>query len=98
MLKSDFDVTIVGGGPAGAISALKCSELGLDVLLVEKGNINRHKPCGGLLSPLCIDVISNALRRTIPQDIISSPAMLELYYVPPSGKRNGGVVKKILNF
>jgi flavin-dependent dehydrogenase len=91
---SDFDVIVVGGGPAGAISALKCSELGLNVLLIEKGNINRHKPCGGLFSPACVDAVLNALRRNIPHDIISSPSMLELYYV--SGGKN--VVGKVENF
>jgi geranylgeranyl reductase family protein len=92
----DFDVIVVGGGPAGAISALKCSELGLNVLLIEKGNTNRHKPCGGLLSPACVDAVSNALRINIPKDVISSPSTLELYYVYVSGGEK--MVGKVENF
>ncbi|MEM1514950.1 MAG: NAD(P)/FAD-dependent oxidoreductase [Candidatus Bathyarchaeia archaeon] len=96
---SFFDVIVVGGGPAGATSALKCSELGLKVLLVERKDENRYKPCGGLLSPACLNVISYTLKETISYDALSSPTALELYCVPPNGKENGGVVKsfKLLN-
>jgi geranylgeranyl reductase family protein len=95
----DFDVIVVGGGPAGAISALKCSELGLDVLLMERGNVGRHKPCGGVLTPICVDVVLESLGMSIPRDVMCSPATLGLYYVPPSGRRNGGSVKnfRLLN-
>jgi len=95
----DFDVIVVGGGPAGAISALKCSELGLDVLLMERGNVGRHKPCGGVLTPICVDVVLKSLGMSIPRDVMCSPATLGLYYVPPSGRRSGGSVKnfRLLN-
>jgi len=38
MLKKDikFDVAVVGGGPAGIMSAIKASEMGLSVVLLEK--------------------------------------------------------------
>lgn len=95
----DFDVIVVGGGPAGAVSALKCSQLGLNVLLMEREGIARHKPCGGLLTSACVDILLESVGMSIPRDVTCSPATLGLYYVPPSGKRNGGSVKnlKLLN-
>ncbi len=96
---SDFDVIVVGGGPAGTTAAISCSSLGLNVLLVERGNVDGHKPCGGVLPPISAEVISDALGRKIPQRVMSSPSSLGLYYMPPSGKENGGTVRnyRLLN-
>jgi len=96
---SEHDVIVVGGGPAGAISALKCSGLGLNVLLVERGRIGRHKPCGGILTQVCADVVLESLGKNIPRDLMCSPSTLGLYYVPPSGRKNSGCMKnyRLLN-
>ena len=95
----DFDVIVVGGGPAGATAAISCSRLGLNVLLVERGNVDGRKPCGGVLPPICAEVISDALGREIPQRVMCSPRSLGLYYVPPSGRENGGTMRnyRLLN-
>jgi len=95
----DFDVIVVGGGPAGAVSALKCSELGLNVLLMERGNVGRHKPCGGVLTSICVDVVLKLLGMSVPRDVMCPPATLGVYYVPPSGRKSGGSVKdsRLLN-
>jgi len=95
----DFDVVVVGAGPAGTFSALKCLEMGLNVLLMEKGEFGRHKSCGGVLPPVCADVISESLGKNIPENTMCSPGTLGLYYVPPSGRKNGGSVKnyRLLN-
>jgi flavin-dependent dehydrogenase len=95
----DFDVVVVGGGPAGTVSALKCSKLGLNVLLMERGINGRHKPCGGVLPPVCADVVLETLGTSIPRNAMCSPETLGLYYVPPSGRKNSGSVKnyRLLN-
>jgi len=42
------DIIIVGGGPAGATCAKHvATNKEIDVVLLEKGNIDRYKPCGG---------------------------------------------------
>jgi flavin-dependent dehydrogenase len=87
-----FDVIVVGGGPAGAASALKCSQLGFNTLLVEKGPPDRHKPCGGVIPTICADILCD-LGLKIPSGIMCSPPMVGLFYVPPSGRKNGGYVK-----
>jgi flavin-dependent dehydrogenase len=45
------DVVIVGGGPAGSTCAWKLREAGLDVIVLERANMPRDKPCGGWVTP-----------------------------------------------
>ena len=35
----DFDVIIIGAGPGGYVSAIKCRQLGLSVALIEKEDL-----------------------------------------------------------
>lgn len=46
----DFDVIVVGGGPAGAACARACTRGSLRTLLVERGRLPRSKPCSGLVA------------------------------------------------
>jgi geranylgeranyl reductase family protein len=45
-----FDVLVVGGGPAGSTTAYRLADAGASVLLVDKANFPRDKPCGGGLT------------------------------------------------
>ena len=42
-----YDVIVVGAGPAGSTTARECAERGLKVLLLDKAEFPRDKPCGG---------------------------------------------------
>jgi geranylgeranyl reductase family protein len=46
----EFDVIIVGGGPAGATAARVLGQNGPRVLLIDKSRFPRDKPCGGGIS------------------------------------------------
>jgi geranylgeranyl reductase family protein len=46
----NYDVTVVGAGPAGSTAAKVLSEHGVKVLLLDKKTFPRVKPCAGLLS------------------------------------------------
>jgi len=50
--KTDFDVIVVGGGPAGATAADDLARAGEDVLLLDRQG--RIKPCGGAIPPRAI--------------------------------------------
>src|SRR3954447_14092201 len=44
---ADFDVAIIGGGPAGSTAAYRLPTEGAPRLLVDKATFPRDKPCGG---------------------------------------------------
>lgn len=66
-MNQNYDVVVVGAGPAGATAAKFLAEKGVRVLLVDKSTFPRDKPCGGVLSV-------RTLKRFpyISEDLISS--------------------------
>lgn len=50
-----YDALIVGGGPAGACTAIRLAMGGTRVLLVEQKKFPRHKLCGEFISPECLE-------------------------------------------
>jgi menaquinone-9 beta-reductase len=53
--KNNFDVVIVGAGPAGSACAIGLAESGLRVALIDKASFPRDKTCGDALN---IDVVN----------------------------------------
>ncbi len=52
-----FEVAIVGGGPAGSSCAAFCALAGLRTLLLEREKFPREKVCGDCLNPSCWPVL-----------------------------------------
>jgi flavin-dependent dehydrogenase len=59
----EFDVAVVGAGPAGASAAVTAARLGAKVLLFEAGEFPRHKVCGEFVSAESLDVLHDLLRQ-----------------------------------
>jgi len=87
-----WDLIVVGGGPGGASAATVAATAGLNVLLLESGDLMRHKPCGGILPEITEELIEEVFGSLIPSEVLSEPAELVLRYTPPSGEENGGRV------
>lgn len=52
-----YDVAIVGGGPAGAAAAWQAAQTGARVVVFDKAQFPRDKPCGDGLTPRAVSFI-----------------------------------------
>lgn len=67
--ETNYDVAIVGGGPAGTSSAFYGAKLGLKTILFEKHAYPRTKPCGGALSARIIPLLGKEAAKAINCEI-----------------------------
>jgi flavin-dependent dehydrogenase len=66
MKNTDYDVLIIGAGPAGAMSAYLLARRGFRVLLAEKSSFPRYKVCGGCVSAVALSILQrNGLAERI---------------------------------
>ena len=68
----DYDVIVVGGGPAGSTAARFCAKAGLKTLIIEKEQLPRYKPCGGCLSTKTVHLLGFDLTPVIENTIYGS--------------------------
>jgi flavin-dependent dehydrogenase len=54
-MTQNYDVAIVGAGPAGSSAAIRLAIAGKRVLLIEKEKFPREKLCGEFISPECLE-------------------------------------------
>lgn len=54
----DYDLIVVGAGPAGCAAAITASRNGARVLLLERGRYPRHKVCGEFVSAEAIQLLA----------------------------------------
>lgn len=52
----NYDVIIIGAGPAGSTAAILLAQSGQRVLLLEKSRFPREKLCGEFITPECLNV------------------------------------------
>ena len=60
--RPEFDLAIIGGGPAGSAAAITAAGYGAKVILLEAGDFPRHKVCGEFVSAESLDILRARLR------------------------------------
>lgn len=74
-----YDVAVIGAGPSGSISAKLIAEAGYKVILIDKEEIPRYKPCGGAIELTLVP------KYKLPEEVIEREVeSLVLYHT--SGK------------
>jgi geranylgeranyl reductase family protein len=53
-----FDIAVIGGGPAGAATAIRAARQGAKVVVLEKGQHGRDKICGDGLTPRAVAALN----------------------------------------
>lgn len=100
---AEFDAVVIGGGPAGAMSALLLARLGWRVALIERRERGETKACGHCLNPCALAILQ---RIGIDQQALEEAALTDrllVYGAAPSplalelrhaGGRAGAVVSR----
>jgi geranylgeranyl reductase family protein len=66
-----YQVIVIGAGPGGAYLAYLLARQGLEVLLLEKEHLPRHKPCGGGLTTKALAVLGDLELTPLIKDRVS---------------------------
>ena len=57
----NYDLIIIGAGPAGTAAAISAARRGASVLLLERGRFPRHKVCGEFVSAESLGLLGEFL-------------------------------------
>ena len=97
---TQWDIVVVGAGPAGTAVAARAATNKLRVLFIDRSALPRPKVCGCCLSPLALTELSNLSKNTIPQFTMSTLSLTELTivsqgYCASVPYATGGVLSRI---
>jgi geranylgeranyl reductase family protein len=81
----EYDIAIVGAGPAGSTCAAFCAQAARRTLLLEKSRFPRDKVCGDCLNPACWPVLE---RLGAAEAVRAQPhaQLAEVSFVSPRGR------------
>ncbi len=86
-----YDVVIVGAGPAGASAALAARRAGASVLMLDRARFPRDKTCGDGIAPHAIEVLT---RLGVTGVADGFEPVTDLHLVGPSGASVTGRLKR----
>lgn len=83
-MKVDYDVIIIGAGPAGAGCAKQLTHRGASVLIVEKKELPRYKCCAGMYSERTLSLIKRDFGQ-LPEELYCDTKKINIK-ISKSGK------------
>src|SRR5262245_24381016 len=69
----EYDLLVIGAGPAGSSAAITSARAGARVLLLERGRLPRQRVCGEFVSAESLDLLGALLGGDIRQNAIRIP-------------------------
>ncbi|SCL27579.1 geranylgeranyl reductase family [Micromonospora nigra] len=81
-MTDEFDVVVVGAGPAGSAAALAARRAGARVLLLDRADFPRDKACGDGIAAHALDVLADL---GVPDAVDGYPPLPALRLVAPGG-------------
>ena len=89
------DVAVIGGGPAGAATALFLARAGYEVVLFDRDTAPRPKPCGEYLTPGAVGLLRDSL-GVLPQMLRQRAVQISREtVVPHNGHAFGGATEAL---
>jgi flavin-dependent dehydrogenase len=76
IVQKTFDVVVLGGGPAGASTAIHCARAGLETLVLERRALPRDKVCSGMIMGRWAHEVIESGFGSIPEEILAEPKFL----------------------
>lgn len=90
MSKQTCDVAVMGGGPAGAATALFLARRGCEVILFDRDAAPRPKPCGEYLTPGAVALLRDTLGVLPQMQAQGAMRISRETVVPHNGRAFGG--------
>ncbi|MBN2543281.1 geranylgeranyl reductase family protein [bacterium] len=78
MNRFSYDTVVIGAGPAGAIASYYLAKSGLHAALIEKEDIPRYKPCGGVVGTRVEKILDFSIEPVIERKITKAKITVNL--------------------
>ena len=104
-MNSEYDAIVVGGGPAGAATAIGLAQRGYQTALLDRARFPRDKACGEFLTPQACHLLQNlgvwndvlaAGARPVAATTLIAPNGTTLRHEPANGKPAGSTIRRVV--
>ncbi|NHI84039.1 MAG: NAD(P)/FAD-dependent oxidoreductase [Candidatus Thorarchaeota archaeon] len=94
----EYDIIVVGGGPAGATAARRAAQAGLNVVVFDKAKFPRYKPCAGAIPSETKELldfdITGIIHRNISGLALYAPQGFRVDCIPEDRSKPGHTVMR----